>query len=399
MRAITDIEVKGKRLLVRADLNVPLDKGRVADDTRIRRFAEGMAPLLGRGARLAVLTHLGRPEAGAPDPSLSVGRIKDSLAGALGTQVDFSDNPADASTVAMTRALGDGEALLCENLRFHPGETANDKDFAAALAELGDVYVNDAFSCAHRAHASTEGVARILPAYAGPLMMAELEALNAALGKPAPPAAAIIGGAKISTKIAVLENLARKLDHIIIGGAMANTFLLADGAPMGTSLHETDQAGTVAGIRALAAEAGCRIHLPADVVVAEALAAGTAHETVPATACPDGKMILDAGPGALAEFQSILGACKTILWNGPLGAFEVAPFGDATMALARTAAELTKRGAISVAGGGDTVAALNLAGVADKFTYVSTAGGAFLEWLEGKTLPGIAALEATTQAA
>ena len=394
MRAVTDIDVSGKRILARADLNVPIDEDRVTDATRVTRFAGGMKPLLERGARLVVLTHLGRPKPGAPEPSSSVEQLRPVLAEALGVPVKFSDTCAGASAVAMSRELEDGEALLCENLRYNAGETANDPGFAVALSELGDIYVNDAFSCAHRAHASTEGVARVLPSYAGPLMMEEIGALGAALESPQPPAVAIVGGAKVSTKIAVLKNLVGKLDHVIIGGGMANTFLFEDGAPMGKSLHEADQSDTVREIRQLAESSDCLIHLPADVVAAKEFAANSDRKTVPADGCPDDMLILDAGPKALSEFQDVLGRCKTILWNGPLGAFEVKPFDDATVKLARTAADLTARGTVSVAGGGDTVAALNAAGVSDRFTYVSSAGGAFLEWLEGKTLPGIAALEA-----
>jgi phosphoglycerate kinase len=394
-----DIDVKGLRVLVRADLNVPLEKGHVTDATRITRFAEGMKPLLDRGARLVILTHLGRPKPGELDPSFSVDKLRPALAEALGVPVRFSDTCATDAAQIHSRALADGEAMLCENLRYNPGETANDPAFAQDLARLGDIYVNDAFSCAHRAHASTEGVTRFLPSYAGPLLMEEIRALGAALENPKPPAVAIVGGAKVSTKIAVLKNLVGKLDHVIIGGGMANTFLFADGAPMGKSLHEADQIDTVREIRALAKRSGCQIHLPKDVVAAEDFAANAPHRIVAQDACPEDMMILDAGPEALARFQSVLRGCNTILWNGPLGAFEIAPFDRATVALARTAADLTHDGVVSVAGGGDTVAALNAAGVADRFTYVSTAGGAFLEWLEGKTLPGIAALDAAAKAA
>ncbi|CUH82430.1 phosphoglycerate kinase [Tropicibacter naphthalenivorans] len=391
--AITQADVRGKRLLVRADLNVPMDDGMITDDTRITRFAAGMKPLLDQGARLVIITHFGRPKANVFDPAFSVDKLRPALSKALGTDVKFSDNVETDSAVLLSEKLADGQVLLCENLRYNPGETANDAGFAASLAKLGDIYVNDAFSCAHRAHASTEAIARLLPAYAGPLMMEELTALGAALEAPKRPSVAIVGGAKVSTKIAVLKNLVEKVDHVIIGGGMANTFLYADGAPMGQSLHEADQVDTVAEIRALADKAGCKLHLPEDVAAAKHFAAHAPYNICPGNACPDDALILDAGPKALARFQSVLATCNTILWNGPLGAFEIQPFDQSTKLLAQTAADLTRQGlAVSVAGGGDTVAALNAAGAAEDFTYVSSAGCAFLEWLEGKTLPGIAAL-------
>ena len=395
-----DADVRGKRVLVRADLNVPMDGMDVADATRIERFAAGMRPLLAKGARLVILTHFGRPKANVLDPAYSVDKLRPALSAALGVPVAFSDNCATDSAVLMSQQLKDGQALLCENLRYNPGETQNDAAFAAELALLGDIYVNDAFSCAHRAHASTEAIAHLLPAYAGPLLMEEMDALTAALDAPRAPSVAIVGGAKVSTKIAVLKNLVTRLDHVIVGGGMANTFLFADGAPMGKSLHEADQIATVREIRALAAKSRCTLHLPQDVVVARAFAANAPYEVVAADACPADAMILDAGPQALARFQSVLAECNTILWNGPLGAFEIPPFDQSTKLLARTAADLSRQGlAVTVAGGGDTVAALNAAGVAEDFTYVSTAGGAFLEWLEGKTLPGIAALTRAAKAA
>ena len=389
IRPVTDMDVAGKRLVVRADLNVPMAEGRVTDATRIARFAEGMRPLLAKGAALVVLSHFGRPK-GKVVPEASLRHIRDDLSRALGYPVRFASHDAAAEEAG---ALAPGQVLLVENLRFDAGEEGNDAGFARRLAALGDIYVNDAFSCAHRAHASTEALARLLPAAAGPLMMEELTALQAALEAPARPSVAIVGGAKVSTKIAVLKNLVGKVDHVIVGGGMANTFLFAKGATMGKSLHEADQAGTVAEILALAAKAGCTVHLPADVVVAREFRAGAETETLPADACPADAMILDAGPQAVAAFTRVLEGARTILWNGPLGAFEIPPFDAATVALARVAAALTRSGkAISVAGGGDTVAALNAAGVAESFTYVSSAGGAFLEWLEGRTLPGVAAL-------
>lgn len=392
INAISDEAVQGKTLVVRADLNVPVEGGKISDATRLTRFAEGMKPLLAQGAKLVVLTHFGRPKNGF-DPALSVQFLQEPLAEALDAPVHFAKDCVGTAPQLAAGALQEGEVLLCENLRFHTGETKNDPDFAKSLAQLGDVYVNDAFSCAHRAHASTEAIAHHLPSFGGPLLMEEINALSAALEVPKKPAVAIVGGAKVSTKIAVLKNLVGKLDHVIIGGGMANTFLFAQGAPMGKSLHEADQIETVREIETLAQAAGCTLHLPQDVVVSKAFEAGAAHEVVAQDACPEDAMILDAGPEALASFKDVLSTCETILWNGPLGAFEIPPFDAATVALAQAAAERTKAGATSVAGGGDTVAALNAAGVSAQFTYVSAAGGAFLEWLEGKTLPGIAALE------
>ena len=391
--AITDMDVSGKRLLVRADLNVPFnDDGTVSDATRITRFAEGMRDLLAKGARLVILTHLGRPK-GQRNMDFSTKAIQTTLADALATDVFFAKDCIGDKAESQAKALKDGEVLLCENVRFHGGETENDAAFAAELAKLGDIYVNDAFSCAHRAHASTSAIAGLMPAAAGPLMLIEVDALTKALENPKSPAVAIVGGAKVSTKISVLKNLVGKLDAVIIGGGMANTFLFADGAPMGKSLHEADQIDTVKEIRELAAKSGCKLLLPSDVVISREFKANARKQVVANDACPEDAMILDAGPEALREFEAELAEAHTILWNGPLGAFEIPPFDHSTKLLARSAAELTRQGlAVSVAGGGDTVAALNVAGVADDFTYVSTAGGAFLEWLEGKELPGLAAL-------
>ncbi|MCA0273881.1 MAG: phosphoglycerate kinase [Proteobacteria bacterium] len=393
--AITDMDVTGKRLLVRADLNVPMAEGRVSDATRITRFADGMRPLLDRGASLVILSHFGRPK--GTEATCSLRHVRDDLSRALGRPVRFAmleEAPGAA------RGLRPGEVLLVENVRFERGEERNDASLAARFAALGDLFVNDAFSCAHRAHASTAAVAGLMPAAAGPLMMEELSALAAALDAPARPSVAIVGGAKVSSKIAVLKHLVTRLDAVIIGGGMANTFLMARGAPMGRSLHEDDQAATVAEIEALAEKHGCEIHLPTDVVVAREFNAGAHAQTVAANACPADAMILDAGPESVEAFREVLCNARTILWNGPLGAFELTPFDAATMALAETAADLTRAGLVtSVAGGGDTVAALNAARVADRFTYVSTAGGAFLEWLEGRALPGVAALEPADQAA
>lgn len=388
--SIDDMAVKGKRLVVRADLNVPMAEGRVTDATRITRFAAGMRRLLDRGAALVILSHFGRPK--VRDKAFSLRHVRDELSRALACPVRFAtlDEAADEA-----RRLTSGQVLLVENVRFEPGEESNDPALAARFAALGDIYVNDAFSCAHRAHASTAAVARQMPTAAGSLMMEELAALTAALDAPKRPSVAIVGGAKVSSKIAVLKHLVTRLDGVIIGGGMANTFLHARGAPMGRSLHEADQTATVAEIEALAAAHGCAIHLPVDVVVAREFRAGAATEALAADRCPGDAMILDAGPESVAAFREVLCKARTILWNGPLGAFELPPFDAATMALARMAADLTRAGLVtSVAGGGDTVAALNAAGVAGQFTYVSTAGGAFLEWLEGRELPGVAALDA-----
>ncbi len=390
--AITELPVSGRRLVVRADLNVPFEAGRVTDATRITRFAAGMRPLLDGGAALVVLSHFGRPK--GVEMAFSLRHLRDDLSRALGRPVRFATLD---EAVAEAGDLRPGQVLLMENIRFEPGEDRNDP---ALAARLGDIFVNDAFSCAHRAHASTAGIARLMPAAAGPLMCEEIAALTRALEVPKRPSLAIVGGAKVSTKIAVLKHLVTRLDHVIVGGGMANTFLFAEGAPMGRSLHESDQIGTVDEIRALAARHGCTLHLPADVVVAREFRAGAESAVVPADACPEDAMILDAGPQAVESFARVLEGARTILWNGPLGAFEIPPFDRATVALARVAGDLTRAGlAVSVAGGGDTVAALNAAGVAHQFTYVSTAGGAFLEWLEGRALPGIAALMRDGQAA
>lgn len=389
--AITELPVSGRRLVVRADLNVPYEAGRVTDATRITRFAAGMRPLLDGGAALVVLSHFGRPK--GVEMAFSLRHLRDDLSRALGRPVRFA-------TLDEAGDLRPGQVLLVENIRFEPGEERNDPALAARLARLGDIFVNDAFSCAHRAHASTAGIARLMPAAAGPLMCEEIAALTRALQVPKRPSVAIVGGAKVSTKIAVLKHLVTRLDHVIVGGGMANTFLFAEGAPMGRSLYEADQIGTVDEIRALAARHGCTLHLPADVVVAREFRAGAESAVVPADACPADAMILDAGPQAVESFARVVEGARTILWNGPLGAFEIPPFDRATVALAKVAGDLTRAGlTVSVAGGGDTVAALNAAGVAPQFTYVSTAGGAFLEWLEGRALPGIAALMRDGQAA
>lgn len=391
-RTLDDLDLADRRVLIRVDLNAPVSGGRVTDDTRLRAVAPTIRDVIAAGGVPILLAHFGRPK-GKPVPEMSLDQIREALEAAIGVPVDFCPASVGDEAEAAAKAARPGRALLMENTRFHAGEEANDPDFAATLARLGDVYVNDAFSAAHRAHASTEGLARLLPAAAGRLMQAELEALGRALETPARPVIAVVGGAKVSTKIELLETLAAKVDQIVIGGGMANTFLAAKGAPVGKSLCEHDLLDTARGIIEAAAREGCEIVLPKDVVVAREFKAGAASETVAAEACPDDAMILDAGPETVADIEARFDAAKTVVWNGPLGAFEIAPFNAATDAAARHAAALTEAGSLlTVAGGGDTVAALNASGASAKFSYVSTAGGAFLEWLEGKTLPGVAAL-------
>ena len=391
-RTLDDMDLSGKRVLTRVDVNAPVRDGVVTDDTRLRAIAPTVRDILAGGGRPILLAHFGRPK-GARVPEMSLDQIRPALEAALGVPVDFTEDCVGAAAKDAAAGLGEGRVLLCENTRYHAGEEKNDADFAAALAKLGDVYVNDAFSAAHRAHASTEGVARLLPACAGRLMEAEIKALEKALTHPDRPVLAVVGGAKVSTKLDLLGNLIAKVDQIVIGGAMANTFLHAQGLPIGTSLAEKDMAGTAREILAKAEAAGCEVVLPTDVVAATAFEANADAVTVPAAETPADRMILDAGPESVAEVSRRLEAAKTVVWNGPLGAFEIAPFDAATVSAARKCAELTRAGRmLSVAGGGDTVAALNRAGVAGDFSFVSTAGGAFLEWLEGKTLPGVAAL-------
>jgi len=391
--SITGVDVKGRTLVVRADLNAPMKDGVVTDATRIIRFANGMKPLLAAGARVVVLSHFGRPK-GKVTPEMSLAPIAPALATALGQDVGFVDECTGPKAEAAATALKNGQVILLENLRFHGEEERNDAGFAAQLARLGDIYVNDAFSCAHRAHASTAAIAGLMPAFSGPLMDEETKALTAALEAPKHPAVAVVGGAKVSSKIAVLKNLVSKVDAVIIGGGMANTFFFADGYKIGKSLCEEDQVDTVREIQALAAKSGCELVLPVDIVYAFKFADNARSFIVGVDECPDEGIILDAGPKSVIRFRSVLAGAQTILWNGPLGAFEMRPFDQATRQLALEAAELTRSGLVtSVAGGGDTVAALNMAGVAEDFTYVSSAGGAFLEWLEGKELPGLAALD------
>ncbi len=394
-KTLDDVAVAGKRVVLRADLNVPIKNGKVTDETRIVRLTPTIAELAKKGARVVVLSHFGRP-GGKPVPEMSLMPLSAPLAKALGgLKVHFAADCVGPAAEAAANELPGGEILLLENLRFHAEEEANDAGFAKRLAALGDIFVNDAFSTAHRAHASTEAIARLLPAVAGRLMEAELKALGAALERPERPLAAVVGGAKVSTKLDLLGNLVAKVDHLVIGGGMANTFLNAEGFPVGKSLCEHDLAGTAREVLAKAKARGCRIHLPTDVVVAKEFKAGAENRVVAREKVGAEDMIVDVGPYTARQLTHQLEKWKTLVWNGPLGAFELKPFDAATNVVAKAAAQLSKDGKLlSVAGGGDTVAALNNAGVAGDFSYVSTAGGAFLEWLEGKTLPGVAALEA-----
>ena len=391
-KTLDDMELAGKIVLTRVDINVPVEAGRVTDATRIERIVPTVKDILAKGGTPVLLAHFGRPK-GTPVPEMSLRVTLPTLEEKLGRPVTFIEKPSREAI----EALPDGAVVLVENTRFTPMEEKNAPEMAGFLASLGDVYCNDAFSAAHRAHASTEGVAHLLPNCAGRLMAEELSALDKALGTPARPVGAVVGGAKVSTKLDLLNNLVEKLDVLVIGGGMANTFLMAKGARLGASLVEADLLDTARGIMAKAEASGCRILLPTDGLVAREFKAGAAHENkfldADTVLDPD-EMVLDAGADAVAGIVAEFAQLKTLVWNGPLGAFEIEPFDSATNAAARVAAELTRAGRlVSVAGGGDTVAALNKAGVADDFTYISTAGGAFLEWMEGKTLPGVAALE------
>ena len=391
-KSLDDIALQDKTVLVRVDVNVPMENGVVTDATRIEKIVHTIRDIVQAGGKPVLLAHFGRPKGKVVD-GMSLKPLVPVLEKVLGMRVIFGkDCVGDYARGAIAEA-GEGEVVLLENTRFHAGEEQNDTEMARKLAALGDIYVNDAFSAAHRAHASTEGVAHLLPSAAGRLMAAELKALETALGKPERPVVAVVGGAKVSTKLELLSNLVEKVDHLVIGGGMANTFLVAQGIEVGKSLAERDMADTAREILAKAQAAGCQVILPVDVVVAREFKAGAASETVSAEACPADAMILDAGPESVAHIVMAFGQAKTLIWNGPLGAFEIEPFDAATNAAAAKAAELTEAGQlVSVAGGGDTVAALNKAGAAERFTYISTAGGAFLEWMEGKTLPGVAAL-------
>jgi phosphoglycerate kinase len=390
---LDDIEVRGKRVLLRADLNVPVKDGKVTDATRIERLAPTIRELAEKGARVIVMSHFGRPENG-PDPKLSLRPLLAPLAKAIGRPVVFAEDCIGAKAQSVVDHLMEGDVALLENTRFHPEEEKNDPAFVKSLAALGDLYVNDAFSAAHRAHASTEGVAHLLPAAAGRLMQQELEALHAALGAPKRPVAAIVAGAKVSTKLQLLDFMLKKVQVLVIGGAMANTLLLAQGKKVGRSLIEKNMLDAAQKILADARSAACELILPVDAVVAPELKAGVPTQTVAIDRVPDDQMILDIGPQSVGAIAARLEQCPTLVWNGPVGAFETKPFDAATVALARRVAALTRAGKmLSVAGGGDTVAALHEAGVVDQLSYVSTAGGAFLEWLEGRELPGVAALK------
>ena len=399
-RAIMSQEIKfarhtnmsGKTCLVRVDFNVPFQDGRISDDTRIQRILPGLKRLMAEGARLVLLSHLGRPK-GEVKPELSLAPIAAYLQEALGTDVPLIADVLSDEAGSQVNAMADGSLCVAENIRFYKGEEANDADFAKSLARLGDVYIADAFSAAHRAHASTAAITAYLPSYAGDALADELTALEQALQAPKRPVVAVVGGAKVSTKLAVLENLIEKTDAIILGGGMANSFLGAQGVDMKASLSEPDLFETASRIMAKAKEANCQLILPTDGLAATKFEAHADHAVKDNNALVDGEMVLDIGPASIAAATDAIAGAATILWNGPMGAFEIQPFDQATVAVAQAVAERTQAGQlISVAGGGDTVAALNVAGVADKFTYLSLAGGAFLEWLEGKTLPGIAAL-------
>ncbi|MFK7834887.1 MAG: phosphoglycerate kinase [Sulfitobacter sp.] len=393
-KKLDDMTLTGKRVLVRVDINVPVEDGRVTDATRVERIVPTVRAILERGGKPMLIAHFGRPK-GKVNPEMSLAQVLPTLEAKLGRSVMLLETLEAAETLSAEAEAAD--VLLLENIRFHPGEEANDPAFARRLAALGDIYCNDAFSAAHRAHASTTALATLLPACAGRLMQAELSALEAALSKPERPVGAVVGGAKVSTKIALLENLVNRLDTLVIGGGMANTFLGAMGADMGASLSEPDYFDTARDILAQADKAGCRVILPEDGLVARAFKAGAPHEVKRLGAKSQleaDEMVLDAGPDSIKAVRAAFEGLKTLIWNGPLGAFEIAPFDTATVEAAKIAAARTRDGGlISVAGGGDTVAALNQAGAAEDFTYISTAGGAFLEWMEGKTLPGVAALE------
>ena len=394
-KTLDDVNVAGKRVLVRVDLNVPMDGARVTDDTRRRAVAPTINELAQKGAKTILLAHFGRPK-GKRDESQSLKAILPALEQTLKQDVHFADDCVGEAAEAAVAKLTPGDVLLLENTRFHAGEEKNDPDFAQALARLGDIYVNDAFSAAHRAHASTEGVARLLPAYAGRSMQAELDALDKALSSPERPVVASVGGAKVSTKLDLLGNLVKRVDALVIGGGMANTFLAAQGAEIGKSLCERDLLDTAREIIAKAGEAGCEIVLPVDGRVAKEFRAHAENRVVPAAEVGADEMILDIGPKSIERVAQVIEGARTLVWNGPFGAFEMQPFDEGTVAVAQKAAALTREGRLlTVAGGGDTVAALNAAGVADDFSYISTAGGAFLEWLEGKELPGVTALTAT----
>ena len=400
IKTIDDLDVEGKRVLVRVDLNVPIENGDVADDTRIKRVLPTIAKLKQGGAKVILLSHLGRPT-GERSPETSLRPVAKRVEELLnGGPVLFLDDCVGPEVENGLKSLGNGDVAMLENLRYHEGEKANDEGFAKQLAALGDIYVDDAFSSAHRAHASVEAIAHLMPAYAGKLMMAEISALSIALADPKRPVMAIVGGAKVSTKIDVLKNLATCMDVLVVGGGMANTLLNAQGVNVGNSLYEPDFVETVKEVLASAKKAGCEIFLPVDEVVANELAPGTEWKVCGVNDIPSDMMVLDQGPKSIERLKEKLGEMQTLLWNGPLGAFEVAPFGKGTLALAEESGRLSKEGKlVSIAGGGDTVRALNMVGATPDFTYVSTAGGAFLEWLAGRQLPAVLALANQTSSA
>ncbi len=398
IRTLDGLNVAGKRVLVRVDLNLPVHEGQITDTMRIDRLAPTIYELSAKKARIVLISHFGRPKGYSAKDSLAA--LAPAVAKQFGMDVAFAADCVGPVAEQAAAALKDGEILLLENLRFHKGEEDNDPAFAAGLAKLGEIYIDDAFSCAHRAHASIAGVAELLPAYAGRAMEAELKALHLALGHPDRPVAAIVGGSKVSTKLDLLSNLVDKVDLLVLGGGMANTFLASRGVKIGVSLAEMHMLGTARAIEAQAAACGCTIMLPVDGVVAEKFAPGQAVQTVPIDQVPDDRMILDIGPASVAAICAKLKSCKTIVWNGPMGAFETPPFDRGTVAVAQAVARLTQDGSVvSIGGGGDTVAALSAAGVNADFTYISTAGGAFLEWMEGKELPGVAPLMTAPQMA
>jgi len=393
-RTLDSADVKGKRVLLRVDLNVPIEKGHVTDTTRIERVASTILELADKGGKVILMAHLGRPK-GKPDPAFTLKPVAEAVAQIVKRPVAFAPDCIGEKAASAVAAMKNGDILCLENTRYYNAEEKNEPGFVAELAKLGDVYVNDAFSAAHRAHASTEGLAHHMPAYCGRAMQKELDALTLALGEPVRPLAAVVGGAKVSGKLELLSNLIKKVNILIIGGGMANTFLFAQGKAVGKSLCEKDLADTARSILADAAKTGCRIVLPVDAVAAKEFKAHAASRIVDVDHVADDEMILDIGPKSIVAVEEALKTAKTLVWNGPFGAFETPPFDAATMQIAKTAAFLTVDGKLkSVAGGGDTVAALNAAGVAEEFTYVSTAGGAFLEWMEGKALPGVEALRA-----
>ncbi|MDA9734538.1 phosphoglycerate kinase [SAR116 cluster bacterium] len=394
-KSILNIDTNNKRLLIRADLNVPINNNKISDETRIERFCSGISKLLKKKAKIIIITHLGRPK-GKEDLSLSNKILLKPLKKYLNKEIIFSSNPISTVAIENSKKLKNNQILLCENIRFHPEEEEDDPIFAEKLSSLGDIYVNDAFSCCHRAHSSTHSITNFLPSYFGPMLCEEISALNRTLENPSKPSLAIIGGSKVSTKISVLKNLVLKLDSIIIGGGMANTFLFAKGAPMGNSLYEPDLKDTANEILTFSKQNNCNILLPVDIITANKLEKNIKTNTSNYNECPSNQMILDVGQKSIELFKQAINSSKTILWNGPLGAFEIKPFDNSTNLLAKFTGQNTLlEKCISVAGGGDTVSALNSVKVTQQFSYVSSAGGAFLEWLEGKKLPGIEAIKSS----